>query len=103
MVRLKIDGIVATAEAALAAKRGTRDIPIVAAAPADAVAMGLVASLARSGGNVTGMSYLGTELVGNRILVDIEGQLGVHPLDGNWSFEGDSIRAIVVYYVELIG
>lgn len=36
-----------------------------------------------------------------RILVDIEQQLGVHPLDGNWSFEGDSIGAIVAYYVEL--
>jgi hypothetical protein len=32
-----------------------------------------------------------------RILLDIEGQLGVHPLDGNWSFNGDSIGAIVAY------
>jgi putative ABC transport system substrate-binding protein len=64
LVHLKVDVIVVpTAEGALAAKHGTRTIPIVAVAPADAVAIGLVASLARPGGNVTGLSYLGTELV----------------------------------------
>jgi putative ABC transport system substrate-binding protein len=64
LVQLKVHVIVvATAEAALAAKHGTRAIPIVAVDPADAVAIGLVASLARPGGNVTGLSYLGTELV----------------------------------------
>jgi len=68
LVRLKVDVIVViTAEAALAAKHGTRTIPIIAVDPADAVAIGLVASLARPGGNVTGMSYLGTELVGKQM------------------------------------
>jgi len=68
LVQLRVDVIVvATAEAALAAKHGTRSIPIVAVNPADAVAIGLVASLARPGGNVTGLSYLGTELVGKQI------------------------------------
>ena len=38
-----------------------------------------------------------------RILIDIERDLGIHPLDGNWSLEGNSIRAIVAYYVKLIG
>jgi putative ABC transport system substrate-binding protein len=67
-VDLKVDVIVATsAEAALAAKRGTQTIPIVAVAPADAVAIGLVASLARPGGNVTGLSYLGTELASKQM------------------------------------
>jgi putative tryptophan/tyrosine transport system substrate-binding protein len=54
-------------EAALAAKHGTSTIPIVAVSPADAVAIGLVASLARPGANVTGLSYLGTELIGKQI------------------------------------
>jgi putative ABC transport system substrate-binding protein len=64
LVQLKVDVIVVlAAEAALAAKHGTRTIPIVAFGVADAVAIGLVANLARPGGNVTGLSYLGTELV----------------------------------------
>ena len=68
MVQLKVDVIVTvSAEAALAAKRGTRTIPIVAVDPADAVAIGLVESLSRPGGNVTGLSYLGTELAGKQM------------------------------------
>jgi putative ABC transport system substrate-binding protein len=64
LVQRKVDVlVVSTAEAALAAKHGTRTIPIVAVDPADAVAIGLVASLARPGGNVTGLSYLGSELI----------------------------------------
>ena len=38
-----------------------------------------------------------------RILVDIERQLDVHPLDGNWSFDGDSMGAVIAYYVNLMG
>ena len=45
------------------AKQGTNTIPIVAVSPADAVAIGLVANLARPGAHVTGLSYLGTELI----------------------------------------
>jgi len=68
LVQLKVDVIVvSTAEAALAAKHGTSIIPIVAVDTADAVAIGLVASLARPGGNVTGLSYLGTELIGKQM------------------------------------
>jgi ABC-type uncharacterized transport system substrate-binding protein len=64
LVQLKVDVmVVSTAEAALAAKYGAGAIPIVALDPADAVAIGLVDSLARPGGSVTGLSYLGTELV----------------------------------------
>jgi putative ABC transport system substrate-binding protein len=64
LVQLNADIIVVgSAEAALAAKRGTQTIPIVAVTPADAVAIGLVPGLARPGGNVTGLSYLGTELI----------------------------------------
>ena len=57
LVRLNVDLIVTTGRAATqAAKNATKTIPIVMAVGADAVEHGLVASLARPGGNVTGMS-----------------------------------------------
>ncbi len=52
---------------ALAAKRATTTIPIVMAIAGDPVGAGLVASLARPGGNVTGLSTLGTELNSKRL------------------------------------
>jgi putative ABC transport system substrate-binding protein len=68
LVRLKMDVMVVdSAESALAAKRGTRTIPIVAATVADVVAIGLVDTHARPGGNVTGLSFLGTELIGKQM------------------------------------
>jgi putative tryptophan/tyrosine transport system substrate-binding protein len=68
LVRLKVDMIVATSTApALAAKKVTTTIPIVMAIVANPVGAGLVASLARPGGNVTGLSSLGTELNTKRL------------------------------------
>jgi putative ABC transport system substrate-binding protein len=68
LVALKVDVILAaTVLAALAAKQATRTLPIVFAAASDPVTMGLVTSLARPGGNVTGLSLLGEELVGKRL------------------------------------
>ena len=65
LVSLKVDVIVvASTPPALAAKQATGTIPVVFAAVADAVASGLVTSLAHPGGNVTGLSFLAPELVG---------------------------------------
>jgi putative ABC transport system substrate-binding protein len=63
LVQVQVDVITTqTTPAALAAKQATRTIPIVNVTSGDAVGSGLVASLARPGGNVTGLSFLGTEL-----------------------------------------
>ncbi len=68
LIRLKVDIIVAgTTPTALAARKATRTIPIVMAAIADPVGAGLVTSLARPGGNITGMSLISAELSGKRI------------------------------------
>jgi len=68
LVRLKVDVIVTSGTpAGLAAKRATTTIPIVLAAAGDAVGAGLVRSLARPGGNVTGLSTLYPESEGKRL------------------------------------
>jgi putative ABC transport system substrate-binding protein len=68
LVRLKVDLIVTTAgPPASAAKKATTTIPIVMANAGDPVGEGLVASLARPGGNVTGLSSLTFELATKRL------------------------------------
>ena len=69
LVRHKVDVIVAGAgeHGALAAKKATSTIPIVFLVSADPVGTGLVASLARPGGNITGLSILGAEVGGKRL------------------------------------
>ena len=65
LVALKVDVIVAPGTpAALAAKQATRTLPIVFPIAGDPVTSGLVTSLARPGGNVTGLSILDPDLVG---------------------------------------
>ena len=68
LVRLKVDVILAGGtEAAVAAKQATSVIPIVFATAGDPVGSKLVASLARPGGNATGLSNLGTDLAAKRL------------------------------------
>ena len=68
LVALKVDVILTGGTAqALAAKHATRAIPIVFAGAADPVTDGLVTSLARPGGNITGTSMLAPELVDKRL------------------------------------
>ena len=68
LVRLKVDVIVAdTAGEVTAAKNATATIPIVMRGVADPIALGLVASLAHPGGNITGMATLAPELSGKRL------------------------------------
>ena len=69
LVRHKVDVIVVPADQnALAAKHATRTIPIVVVSSADPVGGGLVASLARPGGNITGLtSAAGPEIVGKQL------------------------------------
>jgi putative ABC transport system substrate-binding protein len=68
LVALKVDVIVVGGTvAALVAKQATRTLPVVFVSAIDPVTDGLVTSLARPGGNVTGLSALAPELVGKRL------------------------------------
>jgi putative tryptophan/tyrosine transport system substrate-binding protein len=100
LVRLKVDLIVVTAgPAVLAAKGATTTIPIVMSNPADPVGEGMVASLARPGGNVTGLSGLAVELNTKRleILKDIVPKLTrvglLRPPEASASLQLKELRA----------
>jgi ABC-type uncharacterized transport system substrate-binding protein len=68
LVGLKLDLIVADSPtAAMAAKKATGTIPIVMVGVSDPVAHGLIANLARPGGNITGLAGVGDELAGKRV------------------------------------
>jgi putative ABC transport system substrate-binding protein len=68
LVRLKVNVIVVGGTpAALAAKKATQTIPVVMVGPGDPVESGLVGSLARPGGNLTGLSLLTPEISGKRL------------------------------------
>ena len=68
LVRLKVELIVTdSSPAARAAQQASKTIPIVMAASGDPLGTGLIASLARPGGNITGLSHLSPELSGKRL------------------------------------
>ena len=73
LVRLNVDILVVSAYPAIrAAKEATKTIPIVMVTTQDPVAVGLIDSLARPGGNVTGVTQLARELSGKRLELLVE-------------------------------
>ncbi len=67
LVGLKVDVIVTVSSAVLAAKKASATIPIVFALASDPVGSGFVSSLARPGGNITGLSVMAPDLDGKRL------------------------------------
>ncbi len=88
LVRLKVDVIVTAGAAVLAAKQATSLIPIVFAVAADPLGGGLVASLARPGGNATGLSLQFTDLAGKRfeLLREVVPAIGRLAIMGNVTY-----------------
>ena len=85
LVALKVDVIVAPITvAALAAKQATRTIPIVFTSVSDPVGSGLVTSLARPGGNATGLSNLSANLVGKRLELLTQAVPGISRVAALW-------------------
>jgi putative tryptophan/tyrosine transport system substrate-binding protein len=79
-VRLKVNLILTGGSAVLAAKRATSTIPIVFALANDPLGAGLVASLSRPGGNVTGLSLQGPDIGSKRLGLMREALPGLHRL-----------------------
>jgi putative ABC transport system substrate-binding protein len=89
LVRLKVDVIVTdTAAPARAAKKATSKIPIVVVSAGDPVHGGLVANLARPGGNITGLTSMTSELHGKRLELLKE----VVPQNSRFAFLDDDDR-----------
>jgi putative ABC transport system substrate-binding protein len=89
LVALRVDVIVAPPTvAALTAKQATRTLPIVFIGAADPVTSGLVTSLARPGGNVTGLSNLAPELVGKCLELLKQAVPGVSRVAVLWQPDG---------------
>ena len=98
LVHLKVDVIVVSSDVAIAAvKRETRTIPIVMANSADPVGTGFVASLARPGGNVTGLSTVSAELSGKRLALLREAVPGLARVAFLWNADA---RGAVLDYKE---
>ena len=101
LVDLKLDMIVAATDVVIAAvKRETQTIPIIMASSNDPVATGLVASLARPGGNVTGLSIISPELSGKRLELLREVVPGLSRVAFLWN---PDVRGAVLDYRETEG
>jgi len=102
LVRARMDVIVAPAgSAALAAKNATRTIPIVMIFPSDPVELGLVASLARPGGNITGTTFTpGPQIFGKQLQILKEtvpraSRVAIlsNPADGSFALQMKQVEA----------
>jgi putative ABC transport system substrate-binding protein len=101
LVGLKLGVIVVGTDAAIAAvKRETRTIPIVMATSNDPVGTGFVASLARPGGNITGLSALSPELSGKRLELLREAVPGLSRVAFLWN---PDVRGNLFDYKEMEG
>jgi putative ABC transport system substrate-binding protein len=97
-VRLKVDVFVSPSSAAiLEAKQVSKTIPIVMAITVDPVAVGMVDSLARPGGNVTGLTRLTRELSGKRLELLKETVPGISRVGVLWSGLPGQASALSVY------
>ena len=98
LVALKMDVIVTPADLSIAAiKRETQTIPIVMALSSDPVGAGFVASLARPGGNITGLSNISPELSGKRLELLREAVPGLSHVALLWN---PDVRGAVLDYKE---
>jgi putative ABC transport system substrate-binding protein len=94
LVRLRVDVLVVTTLVGiLAARRATQSIPVVMIASEDPVALGIVHSLARPGGNITGFARLQRELSGKRLELLLEAVKGISRAGVLW--DSDSRTASV--------
>jgi putative ABC transport system substrate-binding protein len=101
LVSLKVDAIVVTGDTgAAAAKQQTQTIPIVTASSADPLGTGFVASLARPGGNVTGLSMMSPELSGKRLELLKEAVPGLPRVAFLWN---PDVRGAVLDYNQTEG
>jgi len=101
LVGLKVDVIVVATDGAIAAvKRATQTIPIVMVNSSDPVGTGFVTSLARPGGNVTGLSNISAELSGKRLELLREAIPGLSRVAFLWN---PDVRGNVLDYKETEG
>jgi putative ABC transport system substrate-binding protein len=99
LVRLKVDVIMTSNDVGIAAvKQQTQTIPIVMANSTDPVETGFVASLARPGGNITGLSNISPELSAKRLELLKEAAPGLSRVAIMWS---PDVRGAVLDYKEL--
>ena len=94
LLKLKPDVLVVSgALSVLAAKRATRSVPIVMLAVGDPVGIGAVASLSKSGGNITGVSFISSELAPKRLQLARELVPRARRLAVLWDRRNDNARA----------
>jgi len=102
LVRLKVDVLVASlTQASLVARQATATIPIVMVGVADPVAVGLIASLARPGGNITGTSGIAADIVGKQLELLKEVVPGVLRVAVLWNPANAAFQALQLGQAEI--